>query len=46
MACKGKVTAKHERDGEALVELEVWAKNEWEGVTTPGTATVILPRRP
>ena len=23
MVCKGKVIAKHERDGEALVELEV-----------------------
>jgi len=45
MVCKGKVTAKHERDGEALVELEVWAENEREGVTTPGTATVVLPRR-
>src|SRR6266545_3821902 len=30
MFCKGKVTAKHERDGEALVELEVWAENERE----------------
>ena len=46
MVCKGKVTARYERAGEALVELEVWAENEREGVTTPGTATVILPRRP
>jgi acyl dehydratase len=46
MVCKGKVTAMYERDGEALVELQVWAENEREGVTTPGTATVILPRRP
>jgi hypothetical protein len=28
MACKGKVTAKHERDGETLVDLDVWADNE------------------
>ena len=46
MVCKGKVTAKHERDGEALVELEVWAENEREGVTTPSTAVVVLPRWP
>ena len=45
MVCKGRVTGKHEGDGEALVELEVWAENEREGVTTPGTATVALPRR-
>jgi len=46
MVCKGKVTARYERDGEALVDLDVWAENEREGVTTPGTATVSLARRP
>jgi len=46
MVCKGRVTARYERDGEALVDLDVWAENEREGVTTPGTATVILPHRP
>jgi len=45
MVCKGKVVSTAERDGEGWVELEVWAENEREGVTTPGTATVILPRR-
>ena len=45
MVCRGKVGATYERDGEGCVELEVWAENEREGVTTPGTATVILPRR-
>lgn len=45
MVCKGKVTGKYERDGEGWVELEVWAENEREGVTTPGRAWVILPRR-
>lgn len=45
MACKGRVTGKREENGEGLVELEVWAENEREGVTTPGTATVALPRR-
>jgi acyl dehydratase len=46
MVCKGKVIARYERDGEALVDVDVWAENEREGVTTPGKATVILPRRP
>jgi len=46
MVCRGKVVAKHEEGGEGLVGLEVWAENEREGVTTPGTASVILPRRP
>lgn len=45
MVCKGKVVSKGERDDEGWVELEVWAENEREGVTTPGTATVVLPRR-
>ena len=46
VVCRGKVVAKHEEGGEGLVGLEVWAENEREGVTTPGTASVILPRRP
>ena len=45
MVCKGRVSGKYERDGKGWVELEVWAENEREGVTTPGTATVVLPRR-
>jgi acyl dehydratase len=45
MVCKGKVVSTREEGGQALVELEVWAENEREGVTTPGTATVVLPRR-
>lgn len=44
MVCKGKVVAKQERAGEGYVDLEVWAENKREGVTTPGTATVVLPR--
>jgi len=45
MVCRGRVTAKEERDGQACVDLEVWAENEREGIATPGTATVILPKR-
>ncbi len=45
MVCKGRVTAKYIQDGQGCVDLEVWAENDREGVTTPGRATVILPRR-
>lgn len=46
MVCKARVIAKEKRDGDGCVDLEVWAENEREGVTTPGRATVILPQRP
>ncbi len=45
MVCKGKVTDRYRKDGEGLVELEVWAENTREGVTTPGRALVALPPR-
>ena len=45
MLCRGRVTAKGERDGALWVNLEVWTENEREGVATPGEATVILPKR-
>ena len=45
MVCRAKVTGRYERDGEGWLELDVWAENEREGVTTPGKAVVILPRR-
>jgi acyl dehydratase len=45
MVCRARVTAKAERDGQACVDLDVWAENEREGIATPGEATVILPRR-
>jgi len=45
MSCKGRVVAKYEHDQEGWIDLEVWAENAREGVTTPGRATVILPRR-
>ncbi len=45
MLCRGGVTAKYERDAEGWLELDVWAENEREGITTPGNAVVILPRR-
>jgi acyl dehydratase len=45
MACKGRVAAKREEHGECVVDLDIWLENEREGVTTPGTATVVLPKR-
>ena len=45
MVCRGRVTGKYEEGGTGCVDLEVWLENEREGVTTPGAATVMLPRR-
>lgn len=45
MLCRGRVTACRKDGGAGLVELEVWAENEREGVTTPATAVVLLPLR-
>jgi acyl dehydratase len=45
MICRARVIAKELRDEAACVDLEIWAENEREGVATPGSATVILPRR-
>jgi acyl dehydratase len=44
MVCRGKVIATEVRGDDACVDLEIWAENAREGVTTPGLATVILPR--
>ena len=45
MVCAGRVTGVREEEGEGVVELDVWAENEREGITTPATAVVVLPRR-
>lgn len=45
MSLKGKVAKKYVQDGEHLLDLDVWAENEREGVTTPSFATVMLPSR-
>ncbi|MBI2848500.1 MAG: hypothetical protein HYX83_04925 [Chloroflexi bacterium] len=42
---KGKVTDKYLKDGKHYVELDVWAENAREGITTPSKATVTLPSR-
>ena len=43
MLCKGKVTAKYEKDGQRIVECEVWVENDNGQKTAPGTAKAALP---
>jgi len=45
LTCKGKVTHKYVKDGQHLVELEIWLENSKGQTTTPGKATVALPSR-
>ena len=45
MTCRGIVKRKYEENGEGLVDLEIWTENPEGQKTTPGTATVVLPRR-
>ena len=45
MTLKGKVARKYVEGDEHLVECELWAENEREGVTTPSFALVSLPTR-
>ncbi|MEX2230503.1 MAG: MaoC/PaaZ C-terminal domain-containing protein [Dehalococcoidia bacterium] len=41
----GRVTRKYEHDGEGYVDLDVGVAQPNGAQTTPGTATVVLPRR-
>jgi acyl dehydratase len=43
--CRGKVVKKYESCGQRLVDLEIWAENQRNEVTTKGVATVLLPSR-
>jgi acyl dehydratase len=43
----GRVTGKEvDADGDAVLHLETWARNQRDQNCMPGTATVVLPRRP
>ncbi len=42
IVCKGVVKKKYEKDGEKLVDLEIWTENPEGQKTTPGSATVKL----
>lgn len=43
MRVRGRVVAKRPESSE--IDIELWAENDREGVTTPASATVTLPRR-
>ena len=45
LLCKGKVTKKYQKDGENIVELEIFVENPEGKQITPGTATVALPKK-
>ena len=45
LRCRGTVTDIVARDGEHLVDLDIWIEDPSGTVTTPGTATVALPSR-
>ena len=46
MKLRGRVTRRYvAEDGSHRVDLDVWVENAREGITTPATATVILPLR-
>jgi len=46
MQLRGRVTKKYvAEDGAHCLDIKLWAQNEREGITTPATATVMLPAR-
>ena len=45
LTCTGRISRKYVEDGQHLVDCDIWIKNTDEKKTTPGSATVILPRR-
>ena len=45
LVCKGTVTRKWIENGTGYVECEIWVENEHGARLTPGSATVLLPRK-
>ena len=45
IVCRGVVTNTYEDGGEARVDVDVWTENASGFRTSPGSATVVLPRR-
>lgn len=43
--CKGKVTKKYSANGDHYLDCDIWVENGKGEVTTPGSATVILPAK-
>lgn len=46
LTLKGRVLRKHQLDGRAAVDLEVWEENAKGERLVPASATVLLPQRP
>jgi acyl dehydratase len=44
ISVKGRVTARRAEGQHEAVDLDVWIENQRDGIATPGTATVHLPR--
>lgn len=42
---KGRVAGKRVADGQAMVDLEIWCENQRGDITSPATATVVLPSK-
>ena len=45
LTCKGKVARKYEKDGQGLIDCDIWIENAKGEKTTEGKATVMLPYR-
>ncbi|MFO7963965.1 MAG: MaoC/PaaZ C-terminal domain-containing protein [Desulfobacterales bacterium] len=45
MTVKGKVTGKYAQNENHYVDTEIWCETDRQGITTPCTATVLLPSR-
>ena len=45
VTCQGTITNKYTNEDQSFVECKIWAENSRDGITTPGTALVILPAR-
>lgn len=45
LTCKGRVTRRYVEDGVHYVQCDVWVENGKGEITTPGSATVVLPSR-
>ncbi len=42
---RGRIARKHEIDGHAAVDVDIWGENQRGEITTPGHATILLPSR-
>lgn len=45
LVCKGRILKKFSKEGENLVECEIWVENQEGEISTPGKATLRLPSK-